>query len=110
MKYFHQQDDHLSCIFAPDRPADVKISYQSLSKQFVHQTKVLTKLFKNMEKIYGLQNGYEFKTQNTFQSNACFPVESMRYCLTIFGKFHNGEGKKTNANPNPTKNPNPPKP
>jgi len=30
--------------------ADVKISHQSLSKQFIHQTKVLTKLFKNMDK------------------------------------------------------------
>ena len=50
-----------------------------------------------MEKIYGLPYGYEHITQNTFQNNAFF---------TIFGQFHNGGGKNTNANPNPTKNPN----
>ena len=61
-----------------------------------------------MEKSYGLPYGYELITQNTFQNKARF---------TIFGQFHNGGSKKTNANPNPTKNlntspnpvPNPPK-
>ena len=84
---------------------DVKISHQSLSKNFIHQTKVLTKLFKNMEEIYGLPNGYKLITQNTFQNNACF---------TMFGQFHNGGSKNTNPNPsndpNPSRNPNPPKP
>ena len=41
------------------------------------------------KKIYGLPYGYELITQNTFQNNACF---------TIFGQFHNGGSKKTNAN------------
>ena len=39
---------------------------------------------------------YELITQNTFQNNACF---------TIFGQFHNGGSKKTNANPNPNPHP-----
>ena len=75
--------------------ADVKISHESLSKQFVHKTKVLTKLFQNMEKrVYGILIGYDLITQNTFQNNACF---------TIFRQFHNDGSKKTNANPNPLK-------
>ena len=74
----------------------VKISHQRSSKQFIHQSKVLTKLFKNIEKIYGFPNGYENTTQNTFQNNACF---------TISGQFYNGGSKKTNAIPNSTKKP-----
>ena len=50
------------------------------------------------KKIYSFSNGYELITQTTFKNNACF---------TIFEQFHNGESKKTNTSPNPTKNPNP---
>ena len=55
-----------------------KISQQSLSKQFIHQMKELSKLFKNMGKNYGLPYGYKLITHNTLQNNACF---------TIFGQF-----------------------
>ena len=75
---------------------DVEISHQRLSKQFVHQTKVLTKLVKNMEKICILPNGYEKTKESTFQNNACF---------SVFGQFHNGGYKNTNSDP--TKHPNP---
>jgi len=79
---------------------DVKVSHQQLSRQVVHQTKVLTKLFKNTENFYSLPYDYGHTTHNTFQENACF---------TIFGQSHIGGSKKTNVNPNPdcSKNPNP---
>ena len=90
-------EESLKASLTYSQSADVKISHQSPSKQFIHQTKVLNKLYKNIKKIYGLPYGYELITQNTFQNNACF---------TIFGQFHNGGSNKTNANPNPTKDPN----
>ena len=64
---------------------DVKISHQLLSKQLLHQPKVLTKLFKNVEKSHGLPNGCELTIQNTFHKT---------HILPYLGKFIMAEVRK----------------